>query len=159
MDDSGAEDARQVDQQPATLAQRLNALFATVTRESRQRHREYSTPHAAKAISEDPSHDTTISRVYLNALRNGSNTNPTVAVVRAIAKFFDDHRGPATQPVTAAYLLGEGDDRELTAQLADDQVRTIALRAGNMDDRRRDEVLRMLDVIDPQEPAQDGQDH
>ena len=158
MDDSGAEDARQVDQRPATLAQRLNALFATITRESRQRRREYSTPHVANAISEDPSHDTTISRVYLNALRNGSNTNPTVAVVRAIAKFFDDHRDPASQPVTVAYLLGEGDDPELTAQLADDQVRTIALRAGNMDDRRRDEVLRMLDVIDPQDPAQDGQE-
>lgn len=158
MDDSGADGAREVDQQPVTLAQRLNTLFATVTHESRGRRREYSTPHVAKAISEDPSYGTTISRVYLNGLRNGTNTNPTVAVVQAVAKFFDEHRDPAAPPVTAAYLLGEGDGRALTEQLAHDQVRRIALRAGNMDDQRRDQVLRMLDVIDPQEPASGGQD-
>jgi hypothetical protein len=138
------------------VAQRLNDLFATVTYESNGRRREYSTPAVARAISDDPSHDTTISRVYLNGLRNGSNTNPTVSVVRAIAKFFDEHRSPGTPPITSAYLLGDDvpEDRELREKLADRQVRTIAMRAGNMDDRMRSQVLKMLDVLDPQSAEQ-----
>lgn len=143
--------------QTCTVAQRLNDLFSTVTYDDRGQRREYSTPHVAKAISEDSSHDTTISRVYLNGLRNGTNTNPTVAVVRAIAKFFDEHRSPGTPPVTAAYLMGDEDpeDLELRQKLADRQVRTIAMRAGNMDDRMRRQVLEMLDVLDPEHRASD----
>lgn len=136
----------------SSLQQRLNDLFATITYEHNGRRREYSTPHVARAISEDTSHETTLSRVYLNGLRNGTNTNPTVAVVRALAKFFDEHRAPSTPPITAACLLDEVDaqDRELREKLADRQVRTIAMRAGNMDDRMRRQVLKMLDVLDPQ---------
>jgi hypothetical protein len=147
------------DRLPASVAERLNDLFATVMYERDGRRREYSTPYVAKAISDDPSHGTTISRVYLNGLRNGTNTNPTVAVVRAIAKFFDEHRSPGTPPVTAAYLLGDEDpeDRALREKLADRQVRTIAMRAGNMDDRLRQQVLQMLDVLDPPAPEQDQQ--
>ncbi len=141
-----------------TVAQRLNTLFATVTYDKRGRRREYSTPYVAKAISDDPAHDTTISRVYLNGLRNGTNTNPTVAVVRAIAKFFDEHRDPGTPPVTAAYLLGDDDpeDLELRQKLADRQVRRIAMRAGNMDERMRRQVLEMLDVLDPEHSEKDS---
>lgn len=153
----GVEENRSAARSGATVAERLNELFATVTVLRRQRWREYSTPHVARAISEDPSHDTTISRVYLNGLRNGTNTNPTVSVVRAIAKFFDEHRSPDTPPVTAAYLLGEDapQDRELRQSLADRQVRTIAMRAGNMDDRLRRQVLDMLDVLDPPDERKD----
>jgi transcriptional regulator with XRE-family HTH domain len=153
-----------IDQQPganqptATVAARLNELFATVTwLDPRGRHREYSTPQVAKAINDDTSHDTSVSRVYLATLRSGTNANPTVAVLKAIAKFFNERRAEGTAPITASYLLGEDDDdeaRELRRKLADRQVRMIAMRAGNMTPALRRQVLQMLDVLDrPAEPA------
>ncbi|MFI7541935.1 hypothetical protein [Actinoplanes sp. NPDC049599] len=144
------------DSPPATVATRLNELFATVTwTDDRGRAREYSTPQVARAISDDPGHDTTVSRVYLATLRSGANANPTVAVLKAIAKFFDERRPAGTPPVTAAFLLGEGeragDDpeaRELRDKLADRQVRMIAMRAGDMTPAVRRQVLEMLDILD-----------
>lgn len=134
----------------ATLAERLNDLFATVTYVDGRRRREYSTPYVAKAISDDPSHDTTVSRVYLATLRSGTNTNPTVAVLKAVTKFFDDHRDPGTLPITPGFLLGEDVDEDLVLRqaLADRQVHTIAMRAGKMTPALRRQVLRMLDVLD-----------
>jgi hypothetical protein len=148
---------------PAPVAARLNELFAAVTwADGQGRHREYSTPQVAKAITDDPSHDTTVSRVYLATLRSGANNNPTVAVLKAIAKFFDERRADGTAPITASYLLGEdeGDDeaRELRQKLADRQVRMIAMRAGDMTPALRRQVLRMLDVLDqPAESAREDE--
>ena len=141
---------------PATVAARLNELFATVTwTDDRGRPREYSTPQVAKAISDDLAHDTTVSRVYLATLRSGANANPTVAVLKAIAKFFDERRGAGRRPITASFLLGEGDPdgddpeaRELRDKLADRQVRMIAMRAGDMTPAVRRQVLQMLDILD-----------
>jgi hypothetical protein len=158
------------DSSPATVAARLNELFATVTwTDDRGRAREYSTPQVARAISEDPAHDTTVSRVYLATLRSGANANPTVAVLKAIAKFFDERRPAGTPPVTASFLLGEGDRagddpeaRELRGKLADRQVRMIAMRAGDMTPAVRRQVLQMLDILEqttgaatPDDPAPD----
>lgn len=136
------------DDRPA-FADRLNELFATIGRRDENGvWREFSTPFVARAISEDPAHATALSRVYLATLRSGSNTNPTIAVVRAIAQFFDAHRAPHDVPVTASYLLGEdAEEIEWRRRLADHQVRAIALRAGEMSPQLRRQVLRMLDVL------------
>ncbi|NYT95431.1 hypothetical protein [Salinispora sp. H7-4] len=144
------------------MAERLNELFATVTWVDQQgRRREYSTPQVARAISDDPAHDTTVSRVYLATLRSGTNTNPTVAVLRAIARFFEQRRADEAPPITASYFLDEDDEsQEFRRQLADRQVRMIAMRAGNMTPAVRRQVLQMLDILD--QPASDesttGQD-
>lgn len=137
------------DPRPA-FADRLNELFATIgQRDASGGWREFSTPHVARAISEDPAHETTMSRVYLATLRSGANTNPTIAVVRAVAAFFDQHRAPHDAPVTASYLLGENaEEIEWRQKLADHQVRAIAMRAGEMSPQLRRQVLRMLDVLD-----------
>ncbi len=138
-------------------------MFASITwTDDRGRPREYSTPQVARAISEDPAHDTTVSRVYLATLRSGTNTNPTVAVLKAIARFFNERRAAGTAPVTASFLLGEGDDpeaRELRTKLADRQVRLIAMRAGDMTPAVRRQVLQMLDILDrTTEAAHDGEE-
>ncbi|GLY17677.1 hypothetical protein Kisp01_46910 [Kineosporia sp. NBRC 101677] len=144
------------DPRPA-FADRLNELFATIGhRDENGTWREFSTPYVARTISEDPAHDTSMSRVYLATLRSGSNTNPTIAVVRAIAAFFDQHRAPHDAPVTAAYLLGEDPQEiEWRRRLADHQVRTIAMRAGEMSPQLRRQVLRMLDVLDETASTED----
>jgi hypothetical protein len=151
------------DRTPATVATRLNELFSTVTWvDDRGRRREYSTPQVAKAISDDPTHDTTLSRVYLATLRSGTNANPTVAVLKAVAKFFDERRAAGTAPVTASFLLGEDgpaeDDGELRRKLADRQVRLIAMRAGDMTPALRRQVLQMLDILAPAPPPGETSD-
>lgn len=151
------------DRPAATVAARLNELFATVTWvDDRGRTREYSTPQVARAITEDPAHETSVSRVYLATLRSGANANPTVAVLKAIARFFDQRRIPGTRPITASFLLGEDDpagaddreDRELRHKLADRQVRMIAMRAGDMSPAVRRQVLQMLDMLGPATPPE-----
>ncbi|WP_330349977.1 hypothetical protein [Streptomyces sp. NBC_00582] len=136
------------------FTQCLNGLFASVTYEDDHgRTQSYSTPYVARKITEDPSHDTTVSRVYLAALRSGRNTNPTIAVVKAIAKFFDERRTPGMPHITAAYLLGVEEVEELEElerKLTDRQVRTIAMRAGEMTPAMRRQLLQMLDALDAQ---------
>ncbi|SHH50963.1 hypothetical protein [Streptomyces sp. 3214.6] len=136
------------------FTQCLNDLFASVTYEDGNgRTQSYSTPYVARKITEDPSHDTTVSRVYLAALRSGRNVNPTIAVVKAIAKFFDERRAPGMPPITAAYLLGVEEVEELEElerKLTDRQVRTIAMRAGEMTPAMRRQLLKMLDALDEQ---------
>jgi DNA-binding XRE family transcriptional regulator len=140
------------------LARRLNHLFNTTVKavDKRGRPVRYSTPEVAAAISDDPSHPISISRVTLWKVREGK-ANPTMEKVRAIAKFFDDHRPDGAPRVTAAWLLAERDDEptedSLTAQDSPperaEQVRAIAMRAGRMSPDRLRMLVEMIEVIDP----------
>ena len=134
-----------------SLAERLNALFAAVRRtDAHGRRREYSTEQVARAVTEDPSHPATLSRSYLTMLRNGSHTNPTLSVLEGLAKFFNDHREPGTPPITVQSLVAreEPDDELLRQRLADHQVRRIAMRAGAMTPAMREQLLRMMEILD-----------
>jgi hypothetical protein len=141
------------------LARRLNHLFNTTVKavDKRGRPVRFSTPEVAAAITEDPSHPISISRVTLWKVREGK-ANPTLEKVRAIAKFFDDHRPDGAPRVTAAWLLAEGDDVPEPRQPAPiqgtlperaEQVRTIAMRAGRMSPDRLRMLVEMIEVIDP----------
>ncbi|MEV6604523.1 hypothetical protein [Kutzneria sp. NPDC051319] len=142
------------------LARRLNHLFNTTVKavDKRGRPVRFSTPEVATAITEDPSHAISISRVTLWKVREGK-ANPTMEKVRAIAKFFDDHRPEGAPRVTAAWLLAEGDDVPEPRQEAlpvqgalperAEQVRAIAMRAGRMSPERLRMLLEMIEVIDP----------
>ncbi|MEU9313561.1 hypothetical protein [Streptomyces sp. NPDC048256] len=134
-----------------SLAERLNSLFAMVRwADAHGRQREYSTAEVAKAVTTDPSHPTTLSRSYLAMLRNGSHGNPTLSVLEGLAKFFDDHRPPGTQPVTVQWLVAQEDPEDglLRQRLADRQVRAIAMRAGAMTPAMRKQLLKMIAVLD-----------
>lgn len=142
------------------LARRLNHLFNTTVKavDKRGRPVRFSTPEVAAAITEDPSHPISISRVTLWKVREGK-ANPTIEKVRAIAKFFDDHRAEGAPRVTAAWLLAEGDEPQIPVQQAHDaqqalperaeQVRAIAMRAGRMSPERLRMLVEMIEVIDP----------
>ncbi|MGJ5756529.1 hypothetical protein FB563_8336 [Streptomyces puniciscabiei] len=149
----------------ATLAERLNAWFAdAATTDAVGRRREPSTAEVAQAISEDPSHDVTISRSYLAALRNGSQTNPTISVLAAIVQYF--RARPMTLPVSVGALINEetaddADDPAWASALADRQVRSIAMRAGGMTPEMREQLLSIMDALDaprPSAPSPEGQD-
>lgn len=134
----------------ATFAERLRELFATIQdRDKRGRPRPFSNKAVAQAISEDPSHDTTISRTYLDGLRNGRNVNPSTATVAALVKFFNDHRAPDTPPVTASWLIGEesADDARLRQAMSDANVRAIAMRASGMNPELQEQLLDMMQIL------------
>ncbi|QUQ65873.1 hypothetical protein [Kutzneria sp. CA-103260] len=135
------------------LARRLNHLFNTTVKavDKRGRPVRYSTPEVAAAISDDPSHPISISRVTLWKVREGK-ANPTMEKVRAIAKFFDDHRADGAPRVTAAWLLADGDDESGSPDALPEraeQVRAIAMRAGRMSPDRLRMLVEMIEVIDP----------
>lgn len=133
------------------LAQRINELFAMVRwSDPHGRQREYSTAEVAKTVTADPSHPATLSRSYLAMLRNGSHTNPTLSVLEGLAKFFDDHRPPGAPAITVQWLVAEEDPEEerLRQQLADHQVRAIAMRAGKMTPAMRRQLLKMIAIFD-----------
>jgi hypothetical protein len=137
-----------------TLAERLNAWFAdAATPDAVGRLREPTTSEVAKAISEDPSHDVTISRSYLTSLRNGSQTNPTMNVLSAIVRYFQSR--DMSLPVSVSALISEPaptgareEKEERTETLADRQVRSIAMRAGRLTPELREQLLSIMDVLD-----------
>ncbi|MFB6810313.1 hypothetical protein [Streptomyces sp. NPDC056387] len=136
----------------ATLAERLNSWFAdAATTDAVGRLREPSTSEVAQAISDDPRHGVTISRSYLTALRNGSQTNPTVSVLSAIVAYFQSR--DMTLPVSVSALIDEEPPARAAlpdewAALADRQVRSIAMRAGQFTPELRDQLLSIMDVLD-----------
>ncbi|MEV7203814.1 hypothetical protein [Streptomyces griseoluteus] len=138
----------------ATLAERLNAWFAdAATVDTVGRLREPTTSEVAQAISRDPSHDITISRSYLTALRNGSQTNPTVSVLSAIVRYFQSRE--MTLPVSVSALISETpppaadkEKDEWAEALSDRQVRSIAMRAGQLTPELREQLLSIMDVLD-----------
>lgn len=138
------------------LARRLNHLFTTTVKtvDKRGRPVRYSTPEVAAAITGDSSHPISISRVTLWKVREGK-ANPTMEKVRAIAKFFDDHRPEGAPRVTAAWLLAEVDEAAAVPEQPEplperaEQVRAIAMRAGRMSPERLRMLVEMIEVIDP----------
>ncbi|MGI5428294.1 hypothetical protein [Streptomyces sp. CA-179760] len=147
----------------ATLAERLNAWFAdAATANAVGRLREPTTSEVAQAISQDPSHDVTISRSYLTALRNGSQTNPTVSVLSAIVRYFQTRE--MTLPVSVSALISEAappaavqeEKDEWAEALSDRQVRSIAMRAGRLTPEMREQLLSIMDVLDDPKSARSG---
>ncbi|MEU8751467.1 hypothetical protein [Streptomyces chartreusis] len=143
----------------ATLAERLNSWFAdAATADAVGRLREPSTSEVAQAISNDPSHEVTISRSYLTALRNGSQTNPTVSALSAIVKYFQSR--DMTLPVSVSALIDEEPParpaepkEQWAAALADRQVQSIAMRAGRLTPELREQLLSIMDVLDDSKKA------
>ncbi|MDA3644138.1 hypothetical protein LZ318_32000 [Saccharopolyspora indica] len=137
----------------AKLSEELNIWFAhaAYTDESGRR-REPSTAEVAAAISEDPRHDVTISRSYLTSLRNGTQTNPTLSVLEALVAHFRRLLTPLGIDVSINDLTDDSSNNRATNVgdlLADRQIQKIALRAGTMTPALREQILKMMDILDP----------
>lgn len=126
----------------AELSDRLNHLFASVRPVSGQ---EYTNEQVASAISVG---GVTISQSYIWQLRKGRKDNPTLKHVQALAEFFG---------VPAAYFFDDDvSDRvgeRLSALRAEQdkaggaEVRLMAMRAGELSERGRRQVMELLDVV------------
>lgn len=124
---------------------RLRGLFDEITYvDEAGRRRRFSNQYVAER--------TGLSRSYIDGLRNGRNTNPGLNVLTALTGFFNEHRGPEAASVTVSFLAGDdaaspGEDVSLREQLADRDVRAIAMRAGEASPRQRRQILAMLDAL------------
>lgn len=125
---------------------RLRRLFDEITYvDEAGRRRRFSNQYVGER--------TNLSRSYIDGLRNGRNTNPGLNVLTALAQFFNEHRGADTPSITVSFLAGDdsgtsGENASLREQLADRDVRAIAMRAGEASPRTRRQILAMLDALE-----------
>lgn len=160
---------RKDDEHGAVFVERLRGLFDTITYvDDRGRRRRFANHFVAEQISADTRHDISLSRTYIDGLRNGRQRNPSRNTLHALALFFEDHRDPdaMAQTVTVGYLLGEDPasaveeetDQDLRAALADRDVRGIALRAAHADAMTRKELLDILDALERRRQSEPDSD-
>lgn len=129
-----------------SLADRLNHLFASVKPRGGQ---EYSNEHVAAVCC---GAGVAISQSYIWQLRKNKKTNPTLRHLQALADFFG---------VPAAYFFAdeatdrvEGQLRLLVAEqerwekaVGSNDVKVMAMRAGELSPERRKQVMDLLDVV------------
>ena len=125
-----------------TFAARLNRLFDTVYPPGRG---PYTASEAVVALR---SAGITISAPYLSQLRSGNRTNPSVATMSALAKFFG---------VEPAFFTDDRYYTELDKELSwldatrDEEVRRIATRVMELSPRARQELLVKADELSRQD--------
>ncbi|MER5887520.1 hypothetical protein ABT160_27210 [Streptomyces sp. NPDC001941] len=141
-----------------TFADRLNYLLSvagTGDAEHGGRWRNFSTGEVADIITRSTDeYPVKLSRSYLGMLRTGRYTNPSITVVLALVRFFNDHL-PQGHPEISVDWLASGESRarreepaDQLSPLADQQVRHIAMRAGKMTPELRNQLIAILDMMD-----------
>jgi transcriptional regulator with XRE-family HTH domain len=112
-----------VDARKASLAERLNRLFATVHPADRG---PYSNEEVARTIRDRGGE---ISRTYLAYLRSGERDNPTMQHLDALATFFGVPPSYFFDDDAAARVDTE---LEMLVALRDNDIRSLALRASDL---------------------------
>lgn len=137
------------------FADRLDYLFSIAGyRDAESQWRPFSTSEVADLISQSPDrYGVKVSRSYLAMLRSGRYTNPSIAMVIVLVRFFNDHRPEAHPEISIGWLAsGATGDPELgdanLSTLEDQQVRHIAMRAGKMTPELRKQLIAILDMMD-----------
>ncbi len=137
--------------QPSSLARKLNRLFETIHPAGRG---EYSPEEVAKAIAD--SGEGSISPAYIYLLRKGQRDNPTKRHLELLAGFFG---------VTPAYFFDEEaaerieQQLDLLAAFRDGNVRRLAARASGLSPRSLTSILQMVDAARQLEGLPDPQEH
>lgn len=129
-----------------SLAGRLDHLFSVVRRSD---GREYSNEQVAQSVVDA---GVTISQSYIWQLRKGRKTNPTLKHLQALgeffgvppAYFFDDHVAGRVDDQLAALTAERA---RLTEGEPANEVRLMAMRAGELSPDRRKQVMDLLDVV------------
>ncbi len=124
--------------EPSSLARKLNRLFETIHPASRG---EYSPEEVARAISD--AGEGSISPAYIYMLRKGQRDNPTKRHLELLAGFFG---------VTPAYFFDDEaaqrieEELELLAAFRDGGIRRLAARASGLSPRSLSGILRMIEA-------------
>lgn len=138
-----------------SLADKLNHLFATRLNEGGQ---EYSNEQVAAAIT---SAGEPISMSYIWQLRKGRKDNPTFKHIQALSGFFGVPVGYFFDDTMASRVdeqLAELRDLQARKEQASatDQGQLMAMRAGELSEQGRQQVMDLLDVVYRLERAERG---
>ncbi|MFE7312852.1 helix-turn-helix domain-containing protein [Streptomyces sp. NPDC057555] len=136
-----------------SLTEKINHLFATIKDDD---GREYSNEYAANAISQT---GINISMSYIWQLRKGKKDNPTVRHLQGLANFFgvpisyffDD---AVARQVHGRLVQMEAERASVNEALEDRDVKLMAMRAGELSEARRKQVMDLLDVVYKLEQAE-----
>jgi transcriptional regulator with XRE-family HTH domain len=133
-----------------TFTAKLNRLFDTIASPDGS---PYTNDEVATAITES---GTSISGSYIWMLRKGQRDNPTLRHIEALARFFG---------IPVSYFFDDELGREverdlkLLAALKDAQVRKIALRSADLNERSLHIVTDIIDrVRELEQQSGDGSD-
>ncbi|WP_328623539.1 hypothetical protein [Streptomyces sp. NBC_00354] len=156
-----------------SLTGRINHLFSVAGfLDHRGRWQTFGTGEVADLISRsEDRYGVRLSRSYLGMLRSGRYNNPSIAVVIALVRFFNDHLAEGQPEISVDWLTsgatgtapGHGaapgapsthftadgpDTADGLGALADRQVQHIALRAGRMTPELRNRLIAILDTME-----------
>ncbi|UQA90597.1 helix-turn-helix domain-containing protein [Streptomyces halobius] len=139
-----------------SLADKLNQLFATVRPDP---DHEYSNEHVAASIRKT---GVPISQSYIWQLRKSRKTNPTLQHLQALAGFFGVPaaylvEGEATDRITAQLELLAAEQARLREAAQSSEVKVMAMRAGQLSQEHRKQVMDLLDVVYRLEQAERGE--
>ncbi|MFK0049004.1 helix-turn-helix domain-containing protein [Streptomyces sp. NPDC090741] len=137
-----------VDTAGQSLADRLNHLFARVRPDL---HHEYSNEHVAAAIRRSDA-GVSISQSYIWQLRNGRKSNPTLMHLQALAGFFGVPTAyfvedEAADRITEQLELLASEQARLHEASQGNDVKLMAMRAGQLSPEHRKQVMDLLDVV------------
>jgi transcriptional regulator with XRE-family HTH domain len=120
------------------FADRLNRLFDTVYPPGRGPHT------SAEVVAGLKAEGITMSAPYLSQLRSGNRTNPSAAIMAALANFFRIKPAYFTDDESYQKL-----DKELTwlANMRDAGVRRIAARTVGLSPEAQQEIIAKVDEL------------
>jgi transcriptional regulator with XRE-family HTH domain len=138
-----------------SFADKLNRLFETIRPDPAH---EYSNEQVASAIRDS---GVSISQSYIWQLRKSKKTNPTLRHLQALAGFFG---------VPTAYFVDDSTTARIEEQLSalaaeqarlheasqGSDVKLMAMRAGQLSQKHRKQVMDLLDVVYRLEQAERG---
>jgi transcriptional regulator with XRE-family HTH domain len=140
---------------PRSFAARLNHAFAMLTKPDGS---QYSNEDVSRHLAEQGER---ISVSYLYQLRSSKKDNPTLQHIEALAKFFGVPPGYFFDDAVTDRVEEQLDrlraERERLAQIGDkDEVKLMALRAGELAPDRFRLVSELLDVVYRQQQLERG---
>ncbi|MFG2042251.1 helix-turn-helix domain-containing protein [Dactylosporangium sp. NPDC048998] len=124
------------------MASRLDYLFCTI----RNGGEEYSHREVARAISEHG--PTSISHTVIGNIRNGTETNPKIGTLTALAKFFGVDVAYFTKDAVAEDVVAEVELASALARIREsDQARRLVVRTRGLSDHGLRSVLQIVNTI------------
>jgi len=147
----------EADQDKPSFGDKLAYLIETVHPPDRG---PYSYREIAAGIAEHPG---AMTAAHINQLVKGKQPNPRIHYVEALAfffgvpvsYFFDDE---VTDRVSAQLAALEAERQRRALNAGREDVRLMAMRAGELSDERRKQVMDLLDVVYKLEQAERATD-
>lgn len=131
----------------STFAERLNYLFDVLRprdgdpRKTNPRTGEFSNSYVAETVSSYG--DGTLTSAYIGKLRGPAGENPTIRVVRLLARFFEVPAGYFVEDDVTERIVAQF---SLVQQLHDQGVKNLAMRAAGLSQASKNALLQMVEA-------------